>query len=171
MSIVTNCVFLIKNYGSLQNYKKLCKNYFKVRQVSQIRALLQTASYSRHLFSVTISTRYCAVPYAIWQKFYEFLIFYELFHEVFGESDNSKIWETSKTFVNILRGFCEILSLLWADKNIKGRDVNKMATFQNKVHDQNIFQLHPESTFYCLTFRSIKTSNHVVLLKMRIRIN
>ena len=42
--------------------------------------------------------------YAIWEIFSEFLIFCNLFHEPFGEPNNSKIQEPREIFANIARG-------------------------------------------------------------------
>ena len=57
-------------------------------------------NFGTHFF---ISSCYRVAPSAIWEIFSEFLIFCNLFHKPSGEWNNSKIWETRKTFANIAR--------------------------------------------------------------------
>ena len=48
------------------------------------------------IYKNAIITRDRTVPVAIWQKFSEYFIFYDLLHEPLGKWNKSKIWETKK---------------------------------------------------------------------------
>ena len=61
-----------------------------------------------------IST-YHMVPSVVWQIFYEFLIFCDLFHEPLGE-----LCEMSQIFVKIAQDDCAMTSLSLAFKIIHG---------------------------------------------------
>ena len=56
----------------------------------------------------------------IWQIFYKLLLFCSLFPKPLDEWNNSKIWNNSKTFVNIARGYRAITSILFVNKNMQG---------------------------------------------------
>ena len=56
-----------------------------------------------------ICSCYRTVPSAIWEIFSEFLIFCNLFFELLGERNNSKIWKTRKISANIRQIFHALL--------------------------------------------------------------
>ena len=60
----------------------------------------------------------------------------DFFHELLGEGNNSKIWETNKIFVDFARDYCAMTSLSLAHKNIYAPNVNKRNIFQNKIYDR-----------------------------------
>ena len=98
-------------------------------------------------FYVKICSSYRTVSSGIWQIFYEFLIFPDLFYKNLDESNNRKIWRTSKIFVNIARGYCGIISLSFGHKKIcKKFDANKKYISKNRSFS-NMLQLPQKSTF------------------------
>ena len=67
----------------------------------------------RNMKEYGISTSYRTVPSPIWQIFFEFLMFCNLYHKPIGEWNKGKTWETSKAFVNIARKLtCDNYSII-----------------------------------------------------------
>ena len=52
------------------------------------------------------------------QIFDEFLVFWDLFYKPLGETNNRKLWETSKIFVNIGQGYCAVITLRFYKHNV-----------------------------------------------------
>ena len=79
----------------------------------------------------------------------------------------SELCQTSKveSFAKIVNSFKKITSF-------KRNSISEIFNIQDSEYAfVNIFQLYPKSTFYCLTFESIETSSHFLLLEIQIMIN
>ena len=77
-----------------------------------IKQLYVKMQVSVKLANKVIRTSYCTVPSAIWQIFSSV----SYFATYFGKLNNSKVWETSKVFVNVAKGYCATTNLSLALK-------------------------------------------------------
>ena len=81
---------------------------------------LSSASKSLKDNHLGISYDYGTVSSAIWQIFYEILIFCNLLHEPWGKWNKNEIWEASKILIIVIRSHRAITSLLLAHESMQG---------------------------------------------------
>lgn len=102
-------------YSGRMNLVKLFMKILKL-EVCPIHLLFMEKRILVCINSVAIHTSCCTEPSSIWQIFYKFFIFCDLLHKPSGQWNNCKIWQPSKIFVNIARGYFAITSSSLAHK-------------------------------------------------------
>lgn len=84
------CLFFDKLFTALFTKNKQTKKLKKT-------TLLDIKSRSKQEnVNIKVCTSYRMIPSTLWQIYFDFFIFFNLFHELSGEWNNSKIWKTKK---------------------------------------------------------------------------